>query len=264
MRMLDLSQPVSVNLGEPAPVAIDVLTHEVGASILGASHGLSAADFPDGHAISMETVTLTTHTATHVDAPLHYSPLCEGRPAKSIDMLPLDWFFGPGVVLHFEPDPDRGPVTGEEMRSALSRLPLTIDAGTIVLCDVGAARLWGQKEYFTHFRGIAPDALEELLNLGVRVIGTNAFGLDSPFKRMLDAYQDTKDKSVLWPAHVLGRRREYCQIERLGRLDLLPRAYGFYVSCFPIRLENCGAAWTRAVAIFDDRDVSFKANGAVQ
>ena len=52
-------------------------------------------------------------------------------------------------------------------------------------------------------------------------------------------------------AHVLGRRREYSQIERLGGLDRLPRPGGFTVACFPVRLEGCGAAWARAVAIFD-------------
>ncbi|PTE06654.1 cyclase family protein [Mesorhizobium helmanticense] len=264
MRILDLSQPIRANAGEPVPVSIEVLTHEAGASVLGASRGLTAADFPDGHAISMETVTLTTHTATHIDAPLHYGPLCEGRPARSIDTLPLDWFFGPGVVLRFEPNHNLGPVSGEEMHSALSKLPQRIDQRTIVLCDVGAARLWGQREYFTDFRGIAPEALNELFELGVRVVGTDAFGMDSPFERMLDAYEQKKDKTELWPAHVLGRRREYCQIERLGGLDLLPRSYGFYVACFPIRLESCGAAWTRAVAIFDDANLPGNTLGAVQ
>jgi cyclase len=139
------------------------------------------------------------------------------------------------------------------MRDALARTRGGVSAGTIVLCDVGAARLWGTPEYFRRFRGIGSDAVELLLDLGVRVIGTDAFGLDPPFSRMLDAYAAGGHKSVLWPAHVLGRRREYCQIERLGGLDTLPREDGFLVACFPIRLEGCGAAWTRAVAILEDR-----------
>ena len=252
MKIFDLSQPVSRNVGEPVPVQIDLLSHEAGAAVLGASHGLTAADFPDGYAISMETVTLTSHTATHIDAPLHYGPVCQGESAKSVDVLPLDWFFGPGVVLHFDPDPALGPVSEDEMASVLFTLPRQLQPGTIVLCNVGAARFWGQQEYFTDFRGIAPEAIELLLDQGVRVVGTDAFGMDPPFGRMLDAYAASKDKSVLWPAHVLGRRREYCQIERLGGLDRLPAPHGFKMACFPIRLENCGAAWARAVAIFED------------
>jgi kynurenine formamidase len=252
MKFFDLSQPIGSNVGEPVPVLVDLLTHEAGAAVLGASHGITAADFPDGYAISLETVTLTTHTGTHIDAPLHYAPICEGQPAKSVDDLPLDWFFCPGVVLHFDSDPELGPVTRDEMLSELGELPEELEAGTIVLCNVGAARLWGKREYFTQFRGLGPAGIELLLDRGVRVVGTDAFGMDSPFFKMLDAYCATKDKSILWPAHVLGRRREYCQIERLGGLNLLPRSFGFKVACFPIRLENCGAAWTRAVAIFED------------
>jgi cyclase len=124
----------------------------------------------------------------------------------------------------------------------------------IVLCDVGAAALWGTEAYFTHFRGISDHAVEFLLDAGVKVIGTDAFGFDPPFHAMLDAYRTSGQKEVLWPAHMLGRRRPYCQIERLFGLAQLPADHGFTVACFPIRLAGCGASWTRAVAIMEDHD----------
>jgi cyclase len=200
----------------------------------------------------LETVTLTSHTGTHVDAPLHYGRLCAGRPAKSVDALPLEWFFAPGVLLRFDAAPELGSVSHCEMADALGALEHELRAGTIVLCDVGAARLWGTMEYFTRFRGIDLRAIELLLDRGVRVVGTDAFGMDPPFGRMLEDFVAARDRSLLWPTHVLGRRREYCQIERLGGLDQLPRSDGFTVACFPVRLEGCGAAWARAVAIFDN------------
>jgi kynurenine formamidase len=262
VKIFDLSQPVGRNACEPVAVLIDYLSHEDGASILGADANLTAEDFPDGYAISMEVATISTHTATHIDAPLHYGPICEGKPAKSVDALPLKWFFGPGIMLSFRSDPELGPITSHEMQMALKSLPVKLEAGTIVLCNVGAALLWGSKEYFLHYRGISPQAIELLLDHGARLVGTDAFGIDPPFQRMLEGYCASKDKSVLWPAHMLGRRREYCQIERLGGLDLLPRPYGFKVACFPIRLEKCGASWTRAVAIFEDFDEADSASFA--
>ena len=54
------------------------------------------------------------------------------------------------------------------------------------------------------------------------------------------------------PAHMVGREREYCQIERLANLGELPAPYGFRVACFPIRIAGAGAGWTRAVALIDD------------
>lgn len=48
-----------------------------------------------------------------------------------------------------------------------------------------------------------------------------------------------------------GRDREYCQIERLANLAELPRAHGFTLSCFPVKLAGAGAGWARAVAIVE-------------
>jgi len=90
-----------------------------------------------------------------------------------------------------------------------------------------------------------------LLDLGVKVIGTDAFSLDAPFGDIIRRYRETGDRSVLWPAHVAGRFREYCQIERLANLGALPRAHGFLVSCFPVKIAGAGAGWTRAVALIE-------------
>lgn len=64
-------------------------------------------------------------------------------------------------------------------------------------------------------------------------------------------YQKTKDKNVLWPAHVFGRKKEYCQIERLANLRHLPKPFGFKVACFPIKIAKCGAGWSRVVAFIE-------------
>jgi len=36
-----------------------------------------------------------THTGTHVDAPYHYGPTSEGKPARRIDELPLNGSWRP-------------------------------------------------------------------------------------------------------------------------------------------------------------------------
>jgi kynurenine formamidase len=43
----------------------------------------------------------------------------------------------------------------------------------------------------------------------------------------------------------------YCHIEKLTNLENLP-ANGFEVSCFPFKIKNASAGFTRAVAIFED------------
>jgi cyclase len=106
--------------------------------------------------------------------------------------------------------------------------------------------------YFSEFVGLDRSATELLLDFGIKVIGTDAFSVDAPFGDMITRYQQTEDKSVLWPAHFIGREREFCHVERLANLDALPRPYGFTVSCFPFKIAGAGAGWTRAVAILND------------
>ena len=38
-----------------------------------------------GDPLQSTVLTISCHAYTHVDAPLHYGPLCEGKPSKSIE-----------------------------------------------------------------------------------------------------------------------------------------------------------------------------------
>ena len=51
--------------------------------------------------LSLEIVNSSVHMGSHVDAPFHYGSTCEGKPAKQIMDIPLEWCYGPGVVLDF-------------------------------------------------------------------------------------------------------------------------------------------------------------------
>jgi hypothetical protein len=51
-------------------------------------------------------------------------------------------------------------------------------------------------------------------------------------------YERTGDGRFIWPAHFAGVTREYCQIEKLANLDLLPAPHGFYVSCLPVKIAG--------------------------
>ncbi len=198
----------------------------------------------------MDTITLTTHTGTHVDAPSHYGSTASYGVPRHIDQMPLDWFHRPAMVLDVrgEPTGTVGPAVLEKEFARIGCRPRPMD---IVVLNTGASRYAGTPRYFTDFVGLDGPATALLLDLGVRVIGTDAFSLDAPFTHMIGEYQRTGDPGVLWPAHFLGRDREYCQIERMGGLDAVP-AHGFTLSCFPVRVAGAGAGWTRAVALIDD------------
>ena len=52
--------------------------------------------------------------------------------------------------------------------------------------------------------------------------------------------------------HILGRRREYLQIEQMASMGSIPKPHGFKIACFPINVEKASGAWVRPVAIVDD------------
>jgi cyclase len=259
MRLIDLSSPVNASFWEP-----DEIIHRSMSPGEGARH-MSAEmlkhfgiDFdvnllPDAEFLNNDTLTLTVHTGTHVDAPAHYGSVArygDGQP-RTVDQLPLEWFDGPAFVVDIS-----GFGTGAAGKAVIERELERIEyrprPGDIALLKTGAGERVGTPEYFTEFTGLDGPAVHFLLDFGIRVIGTDAFSLDAPFTYILETFQQTGDQSVLWPAHFAGRDREYCQIERLGSLDALPRPTGFRISCFPVKIANAGAAWARAVARLDE------------
>jgi cyclase len=258
VRIIDLSTPVDATVWEPNPVVHEVLSPAEGAMHMAEgmreNHGLEfdPAVLPDGELLSLDTMTLTTHTGTHVDAPSHYGTRTSYGTPRHIDQLPLDWFIGPGVVLDIS-DAATGTVDAARVRRACADIGHSPGPGEIVLLRTGADVRSGTPAYFTDFTGLDRSATAFLLDLGVRVIGTDAFSLDAPFGHMIREYQRTGDDGVLWPAHFLGREREYCQIERLSNLTALPAPTGFTVICLPVKIAGAGAGWARAVAIADER-----------
>ena len=67
-----------------------------------------------------ERLSISTHAATHVDAPWHYNSTIQGQPSQKIDELPLDWFFRPGVVIDAHEKEDGDAVTAEEMQAGIA------------------------------------------------------------------------------------------------------------------------------------------------
>jgi len=259
MKLIDLSSHVDAGAWEP-----DNLRHEVMTAAQGAVHmaegmkkhlgvEFDPAVLPDGEFLTLDTITLTTHTGTHVDAPSHYGTRAsyQDGPPKNIDELPLDWFYRPAFRLDLT-SAEPGMIGASFLEKELARIGYEPKPYDIALLNTGASAWVGTPRYFLEYVGLDGPAVHFLLDLGIKVIGTDAFSLDAPFKHIIDTYNRTGDRSILWPAHFAGRDREYSQIERLSNLDALPEPYGFKVACFPTKIRGAGAGWTRAVAVLDE------------
>ena len=215
--------------------------------------GVDASQVPGGEGFAAaEVITLTTHNGTHLDAPWHFHPTQDGgKPALTIDEVPLDWCFRPGVKLDFTAMPDGHVVTAQEVEAELARIGHDLQPFDIVLVNTAAGKAVGNPDYVNIGCGMGYEATMYLTSRGVRVTGTDAWSWDAPFSYTAAKVAETGDTSLIWEGHKAGRDIGYCHLEKLHNLEVLP-PNGFTVSCFPHKIKGASAGWTRAVAIFDD------------
>ena len=252
LELIDLSVPLEDGaVSEPMPASIHYVTHEAeGLEQMRQFFGVEADDlvFSDGQGWAIEQINAITHTGTHVDAPYHYGAISEGRPAKTIDEVPLEWCFAPGVRLDVRHKQSGEVITVDDLERALSEIEYDLAERDIVLLWTGADRRLDSPDYFRQ-PGLGREGVLWLVEQGVRVIGIDAYTLDRPFADMVADFRETGDGRHIWPAHFAGITREYCQIEKLANLGRIPAPHGFWVSCLPVKIARASAGWCRAVAL---------------
>ena len=251
-RLIDLSVPLEhQSASEPLPAQVRYARHD-GDGLRQMQHflGVRPEDlvYSGGLGWAVEEVQAITHTGTHVDAPYHYGPTSEGRPARTIDRVPLEWCLAPGVVLDVRHKAAGEFITVADLQAALAHIDYQLRALDIVLLHTGADRRLGSPDYFAQ-PGLGREGVLWLVEQGVKVIGIDAYTLDRPFADMVADYKRTGDGRFIWPAHFAGIEREYCQIEKLANLDQILRPHGFFVSCLPVKIHGASAGWCRAVAL---------------
>lgn len=252
---VDLSVPIENDIKSDPPglePSIEYRSHKETAPIVAKRYeGVKPHDLIDGEGYAIEFLKLNTHNGTHVDAPWHFaSTMDRGRPASTIDEIPLDWFFGAGVKLDFRRFPDGYIVTARDVEDELKRIGHELKPRDIVLVNTSAGERFGDPDYVEAGCGMGREATLYLTSRGVRVTGTDCWSWDAHFKHMSKHYAEVKDIAVIWEGHKAGREIGYCHIEKLHNLEALP-PHGFSVACFPVKVKGGSAGWTRAVAMVE-------------
>jgi len=251
MRIIDLSTTIAPS-PEGTPefqrTGVEYLDHAGGAAEVQALFGVPPELLRDGEGWTRETITLGTHNATHVDAPYHYNSRIQGRPAQTIDELPLERFFGPGVVVDMTHKADGDAVTAEEMEAGIAAAGHDLQPGDIVLVRTGRDARYDDPGYIALGPGVTAAATHWLFDRGVRVMGIDAWGWDRPLHLQAAEALERREGGIFWEAHQTDL--PYSQIERLVNLGALPPT-GFMVACFPLKIRRASAAPARVVAILD-------------
>jgi kynurenine formamidase len=252
MRLVDLSRPLENTVPADPPglePRIEYSDHKQSLSgMLAMFPGLEASQLPGGG---------VGHRASHGYHPQRdpcrramafASTMNGGERAWTIDEVPLDWFYRPGVKLDFRHFSDGHVVTAGEMTDRVGETGHALKPLDIVLMNTRAGAAYGTPAYIDSGCGFGREATLWLLERGVRVLGTDGWSWDAPFSFTRRRFLESRDPSIIWEGHKAGLDIGYCQIEKLANLEPLP-ATGFLVSRFPFKVKSASANFTRAVAI---------------
>lgn len=184
-----------------------------------------------GFTNKMEQFVITTHVATHIDAPSHFS-----SRGKNIDDYPVDFFYMiPTIMLDLERGA-YGEITETDIMEA-EQLCGSICPGDLVMIHTGACRRYEEEDYekSPYLTGAAARYLSEKK---VKMVAIDSFTVDDPRK---------KEK----PAHVeLLCHNAIPVIECVMNLDAIP-VHRFRTICMPLKIKEGSGAFTRMIAVLD-------------
>ena len=256
-KIIDLSIPIDSETPADPPVMkpqIKYTTHRESAGAMASIFpGLRAEDLPENEGWALERVTISTHNGTHMDAPYHFHSTTNYGKDRSptIDEIPLELCFCPGVKLDFREFADGYVATATDVESELQRINYQLKPYDIVLVNTRAGAAFGRPDYIHTGCGMGREATLYLTKRGVRVVGTDAWSWDAPFSHTAKKWAETGDSSIIWEGHKAGREIPYWQMEKLTNLESLP-PFDYIIACFPVKVRAASAGWARVVAIFED------------
>jgi kynurenine formamidase len=215
------------------------------------------------HGVLTQHVVTVMHNGTHVNAPLH---LAQG--GAGVGEVPLDRFFGNGVVLGV-PKGEWEYVEPADLEAATP----AVEEGDVVILNTGWHHRYSDNmEYFGHAPGLSEAAAAWLAARGTRFVGIDTANIDHPLATSLAQahrfvgphivelprrYRQRTGREVVedypdWnPAHRLLARAGVPTVENVGGdVDAVTgRRCTFHA--FPWYWPEADACFVRLVAILD-------------
>ena len=176
-----------------------------------------------------ETLTLASHTGSHLDAPLH-----KIAGGAAIDALPLESFIGPSYIANLRPLEPRAAITPNRLAAAL---PADLPTDSIVLMATG----WGDirersDRWLYESPKLTPDAADWLVGKQIRGLGVDHWGIGGWDKENDAVVHTILLGNGIWIVEELNLPEETCELK-------MPQTF----MALPINLKGHSGAWCRPV-----------------
>lgn len=172
-----------------------------------------------GDTANLSVISMGVHSGTHVDAPLHFI-----KEGKGVDDIPLDTVIGRARVIEIR-DPES--VKPEELAGHHIRR-----GERILFKTRNSSRVWQKDEFVADYVFISNDAVDFLVDRGVRLIGIDYLSVSS-FKHGESYVHKTLLGGGIWI------------IEGLNLSEVTPGKYDLI--CLPLRIVAGDGAPARAI-----------------
>jgi arylformamidase len=174
-----------------------------------------------GDTANVSRLDFGSHTATHVDAPLHFM-----AGGAGVDELPLDVLIGPARLIAV---PDDAMSVGE---AELRKHDLKGVTRLLIRSRNSAWLASGDPEFHKDFTHVAPDGASYLVSIGVRLVGVDYLSVEQFHKAGA-------------PAHHMLLGNGVIIIEGLNLSEADPGQYEMY--CLPLKVAGGDGAPARVV-----------------
>ncbi len=172
-----------------------------------------------GDPMNLTAASMSLHTGTHMDAPLHF---VAGAPG--IDRMPPDATVGRARVLEF-------PAAAKIGRAELE--PHAVEAGErILLKTSNSARCWRTDKFVADFVSVTPDGARYLAGRGIRAVGIDYISIGP------DGAEGDETHRVLMSAGIWIIEGLDLSVVEPGEYDLI---------CLPLKVLDGDGAPARAI-----------------
>ena len=171
----------------------------------------------DGASCNVSALTMSTHTGTHIDAPLHFD-----ESGVDVAAIPASHFVGPARVVEMQV---KQRITGADLER------LAIRDVRRLLFKTRKSAMEGH-EFAPEFVYLTEDGAEYLSGLGLLLVGTDAPSIDA------------FDSKTLTSHRILGRHQ--IAILEGARLDQVPPG-DYELICLPLKFAGLDGSPVRAI-----------------